>query len=60
MLQHVASFLGGQGLLGERGQQIGIGMRRGRRWPLQPGLHDFGDFLHLTSVSSFWFLVSGF
>jgi hypothetical protein len=27
VLQHVVSLAGGQGLLGERGEQIGIGMR---------------------------------
>jgi hypothetical protein len=60
MLKNMVALASRQRVLGECGEQIGIGMRlcSGRRRPLQSGLHDFWNIRHLTSVSSFSLLVS--
>jgi hypothetical protein len=62
VLDHVVALAASQGLLGESRQQISVGMRfrRYRRCRPQSSSHDFGEALHLASVSSFQFPVSGF
>jgi hypothetical protein len=49
VFHHSGPLISGKRLLGERGEQIGIGMRIGG-WLLflQPLQHELGDVLHIS------------
>jgi hypothetical protein len=49
VFRHPVALVSGKRLLGERGEQIGIGMRIGG-WLLflQPLQHELGDVLHIS------------
>jgi hypothetical protein len=48
VFRYSGALVSGKRLLGERGEQIGIGMRIGWLLFLQPLQHELGDVLHIS------------